>query len=125
MTDSANSRHAGDIARVSVGLAVLLVAALAVRRAQLSQFETDLFRLINHLPSTIEPVVVVFMQAGNVVAAPILGVVVVFLTASGCAWPSTYPLPAGWRGSSPRQSRASSNDLGRRGFSATSSDSIT
>ena len=77
MTRSVNSRHAGDVARVIVGLAVLLLAALAVRREQLSQFEADVFRLINHLPSVIEPVVVVVMQAGNVVAAPILGGVVV------------------------------------------------
>lgn len=77
MTESVNSRHPGDVARVIVGIAILLLAALAVRREELSQFETDVFRLINHLPSAIEPVVVVVMQVGNVVAAPIAGVVVV------------------------------------------------
>ena len=76
--DPFTSRHPGDVARVVVGLVVLLLASLAVRREQLSQFETDVFRLINDLPAVIEPVLVTIMQAGNVVAAPVLGIVVVF-----------------------------------------------
>lgn len=74
---SATSRHPGDAVRVFVGIVVLLVACLAVQRNQLTRFEADIFRLINDLPSTIEPVLVSIMQAGNVVAAPILGVVLV------------------------------------------------
>ena len=75
--DPFTSRHPGDVARVVVGLVVLLLASLAVRREQLSQFETDVFRLINDLPAVIEPVLVSIMQAGNVVAAPVLGIVIV------------------------------------------------
>lgn len=75
--DPSTSRHPGDVARVVVGMVVLLLAGLAVQREQLSQFEADLFRLVNDLPSALEPVLVAVMQAGNVVAAPVLGAVVV------------------------------------------------
>lgn len=75
--DRSTSRHPGDAARVVVGVAVLLLAGLAVQRERLSGFEADIFRLINDLPSGLEPVLVSVMQAGNVVAAPVLAVVVV------------------------------------------------
>ncbi len=75
--DPFTSRHPGDVARVVVGMVVLLLAGLAVQRDELSQFEGDVFRLINDLPSVIEPVLVSIMQAGNVVAAPVLGVLIV------------------------------------------------
>jgi undecaprenyl-diphosphatase len=67
------------VARLIVGMVVLLLASLAVQRDQLSQFEGNVFRLINDLPSVIEPVLVSIMQAGNVVAAPVLGLVIVAL----------------------------------------------
>lgn len=72
-----SSRHPGDAARVVLGIAVLLLAGLAVQREQLSTFEADVFRLINDLPSGLEPMLVAIMQAGNVVAAPVLAVVIV------------------------------------------------
>jgi glycosyltransferase 2 family protein len=72
---SPTSRHPGDVLRLVVGLLVLLVAVLAVYRDHLSTFETNLFRLINDLPAAIGPYLDVIMQAGNVVAAPILAVV--------------------------------------------------
>ena len=64
------SRHAGDVARVVAGLGVLAMSLLAVRRAQLSAFERDLFLLVNNLPGIFNPLLVAIMQAGNVVAAP-------------------------------------------------------
>lgn len=56
---------------------MFLLACLAVQREQLSRFEADVFRLINNLPSALDPVLLPLMQAGNVVAAPVLGLVVV------------------------------------------------
>ena len=47
------------------------VTLLAVQRTRLTAFERDLFRLINDLPAWMGPVLVVAMQAGNVVAAPV------------------------------------------------------
>lgn len=65
-----SGRHPGDAVRVGLGLAGLAISALAVQRDRLTAFETDLFRLINDLPSQVSPILTVIMQAGNVVAAP-------------------------------------------------------
>ncbi|HWH33942.1 MAG TPA: phosphatase PAP2 family protein [Acidimicrobiales bacterium] len=70
-----NSRHPGDAVRVALGLAALLVALLAVQRDDLSTFETDVFRLVNNLPSWLAQVLGPIMQLGNVLAAPVLGAV--------------------------------------------------
>lgn len=63
------SRHPGDIARIVVGITVLLIAVLAVQRSRLTLFEEDLFRLVNDLPGVISPLVMVVMQGGNVFAS--------------------------------------------------------
>lgn len=65
MTEVAE-RSAGDVARVVVGAAVLGVSLLAVQRDHLTTFERDLFRIVNDLPGTIESLVKVVMQLGNV-----------------------------------------------------------
>lgn len=69
------SRHPGDMVRLVAGAAVLAVSVLAVYRDRVSVFETNLFRLGNDLPAAIEPYLNVIMQAGNVVAAPVLAAI--------------------------------------------------
>jgi undecaprenyl-diphosphatase len=72
-------RHPGDALRIAIGLVVLGLAALAVQRDRLTRFEGDLFHLVNHLPSQLEPVLQVVMQAGNVVAALVAAVVMLLV----------------------------------------------
>jgi glycosyltransferase 2 family protein len=67
---ASTSRHPGDIVRLLAGALVLGVTVLAVYRDRLSIFETNLFRLVNDLPSAISPYLNLVMQAGNVGAAP-------------------------------------------------------
>ena len=71
-----NIRHPGDVVRVSAGIVVLVITVLAVYRDRLSTFETNLFRLINDLPSAIAPYLNVVMQAGNALAGPVLALLV-------------------------------------------------
>src|SRR5690349_10706698 len=68
-------RHAGDLLRVALGLAILGLGFLLAQQGQLSAFERDLFRLVNDLPGFFFPVVWAIMQLGNVVAVPTLAAV--------------------------------------------------
>ncbi|MCZ2849775.1 phosphatase PAP2 family protein [Modestobacter sp. VKM Ac-2978] len=70
-------RHAGDLVRVGLGLAVLGIGFLIARRGEISLVERDLFRLVNDLPTLLMPVVWLVMQLGNVVAVPTLAAVAV------------------------------------------------
>jgi undecaprenyl-diphosphatase len=65
-------RHAGDLLRVGLGLALLGVGFLIAQRGEISLFERDLFRILNDLPPVVFPAVWVAMQLGNVVAVPTL-----------------------------------------------------
>ncbi len=99
-------RHPGDAVRVVVGLLVLGLASLAVQRDRLTRFEGDLFHLLNGLPSHLEPVLQVVMQAGNVVAALVAAVVMLVVArqhrraafdvavAGGLAWMAAKELKA-------------------------------
>jgi glycosyltransferase 2 family protein len=79
VTPSSSSRHSGDVARVVVGAAVLAVCLLAVQRDRLTVFETNLFHLLNDLPDQLSVVLGPVMQAGNVIAAPVIGLVLLLL----------------------------------------------
>ncbi len=68
----APQRHATDLVRFVLGLAVLGIGFLLAQRGELSQFERNLFRLVNDLPGIVFPVVWVVMQLGNVVAVPVV-----------------------------------------------------
>jgi undecaprenyl-diphosphatase len=56
--------------RVAVGVVVLAVSAAVAGTGRLSAFERDLFRLVNHLPSTLEVPLITVMQAGAIGAVP-------------------------------------------------------
>ena len=60
-------RHPGDLLRLVLGAAILLLTAVAVEQDRVGRFETNLFRLINDLPdpSFLYPVVWSIMQLGN------------------------------------------------------------
>lgn len=70
---SATARHPGDMIRVAVGLLAMFVSLLAVQRNRITMFETDVFRLVNDLPSRLSIVLGPVMQLGNVFAAPAVG----------------------------------------------------
>lgn len=76
---SPSSRHPGDGIRVVAGTIALFVSLLAVQRDQITVFETDLFRLVNDLPSRLSFVLGPVMQLGNVVAAPVVGLLSLLL----------------------------------------------
>lgn len=90
------SRHPGDLARVVVGAAVFAMSLLAVQRAHLSLFERDLFRLVNNLPSLLEPLLVAVMQAGNIVAAPVAAGLALFTRARRLALDVVVAGPTAW-----------------------------
>jgi glycosyltransferase 2 family protein len=92
----ASSRHAGDVARVVAGASVLFVSLLAVRRAQLSVFERDLFLLVNNLPGLLHPVLVTVMQAGNVFAAPTVAVLALLTRSRRLALDAMVAGPVAW-----------------------------
>jgi glycosyltransferase 2 family protein len=74
----ARGRHSGDVVRLVAGAVVLAVSVLAVQRDHLTVFERNLFRLLNDLPSALEPVLAAVMQAGNLAAGPALAAVALF-----------------------------------------------
>lgn len=65
-------RHAGDLVRAGLGLALLGIGFLIAQRGEISLLERDAFRIVNDLPSVVLPVVWAVMQLGNVVAVPTL-----------------------------------------------------
>jgi membrane-associated phospholipid phosphatase len=69
-------RHPGDVLRLLAGLAILLGCTATVRPDHVGVLETDLFRLVNDLPTALFPAFWVVMQAGNVLAVGVASVVV-------------------------------------------------
>ena len=63
-------RHPGDVVRFGLGMAALAASALAARPHQPGSAETDVFRLVNHLPETLRVPLRLVMQAGSVAALP-------------------------------------------------------
>ena len=66
-------RHPGDLVRVAAGGALLAAGAAVARQGRLSNLETDVFRLVNHLPATLEGPLQAVMQAGSLAAVPVAG----------------------------------------------------
>ena len=71
----ATARHPGDVVRVAIGSTVVLVSILLVQRDSLTLFETNLFRLVNDLPSTLGWVLWPVMQLGGFAAVPVVALV--------------------------------------------------
>ena len=69
-------RHPGDALRLVAGTAILLGCLLTVRPDHVGVLETDLFRVVNDLPSALFPLVWTVMQAGNVLAVGVASVLV-------------------------------------------------
>ncbi|SDF40624.1 undecaprenyl-diphosphatase [Blastococcus fimeti] len=65
-------RYTVDLVRVALGVAVLGLGFLAVRRGELPVVERDVFQLVNDLPPALFPGVWLVMQLGNVVAVPLV-----------------------------------------------------
>ena len=63
-------RHPGDVVRVALGVVAFATTALAARRHRPASAETDIFRLVNHLPEVFALPLRVLMQAGSVAALP-------------------------------------------------------
>ena len=63
-------RHPGDGVRFGLGMVALAASALATRRHQPGSAETELFRLVNHLPEALGLPLRVVMQAGSLAALP-------------------------------------------------------
>jgi membrane-associated phospholipid phosphatase len=61
-------RHPGDAVRLVAALAVLAASTAVVQSKRVGVLETDVFRLVNDLPSWLFPLVWVVMQAGNLLA---------------------------------------------------------
>jgi glycosyltransferase 2 family protein len=61
-------RHPGDAVRLVAAVAVLAASTAVVQARRVGVLETDLFRLVNDLPSVLFPLVWVVMQAGNLLA---------------------------------------------------------
>jgi membrane-associated phospholipid phosphatase len=69
-------RHPGDVVRLLAGAAILLTCTAVVRPDHVGVFETDVFRLVNDLPTALFPMFWVVMQAGNVLAVGVAAAVV-------------------------------------------------
>jgi glycosyltransferase 2 family protein len=76
-------RHPGDMVRLLAGTAILLACTAAVRPDHVGGFETDVFRLVNDLPTALFPLLWVVMQAGNVLA---VGVAAALVAATRRFW---------------------------------------
>jgi uncharacterized membrane protein YbhN (UPF0104 family)/membrane-associated phospholipid phosphatase/tRNA A-37 threonylcarbamoyl transferase component Bud32 len=72
-------KHPGDLLRVVLGTSTVLGTSILAYRGEVSLLETDLFRLINHLPSGIGIPLQIVMEAGS------LGAVVVASAAARAA----------------------------------------
>lgn len=68
-------RHPGDLVRLVTGLAILVGATATIRRHRVGTFEANLFRLVNDLPSYLFPFLWAVMQAGNLLAVPVVAAV--------------------------------------------------
>jgi uncharacterized protein (TIRG00374 family) len=64
-------KHVGDLLRASLGTLTVLGTSVLAYRGEVSVFETDLFRLINHLPQGIGIPLEVVMEAGSLAAVAV------------------------------------------------------
>jgi glycosyltransferase 2 family protein len=66
------ARHPADLVRLAIGLLLLVLASLPVRRNEVGTTEENLFRLVNDLPlpGWLWPFVWAVMQLGNLGAVP-------------------------------------------------------
>ncbi len=69
--------HSGDLVRLGLAVALLVVSTLAIQRTDLSAFERDVFRLVNDLPDWLMPFFEAVMQLGNMVAPVVVGLLVI------------------------------------------------
>lgn len=58
-------RHSGDVIRLILGATIFLVLTLLAFTGKISPLEEYLFRFVNNLPSALNPVINVIMQAGG------------------------------------------------------------
>jgi undecaprenyl-diphosphatase len=68
-------RHPGDVVRLVVASVVLAATIRLVNRNHIDELEIDAFRLVNDLPGVLYPPVWAVMQAGNVLAVPVLAAI--------------------------------------------------
>lgn len=80
MAARATVRHHGDLVRMGLAAALFALSVLAVQRDRLSLAERDVFRLVNDLPDAVYLPVWAVMQAGNLLAPVVAGILVVLLT---------------------------------------------
>jgi glycosyltransferase 2 family protein len=69
-------RHPGDALRLLAGVAILVASTAAVGSDRVGLLETNVFRLVNDLPTALFPLFWVVMQAGNVLAVGVVAAVV-------------------------------------------------
>jgi membrane-associated phospholipid phosphatase len=69
-------RHPGDALRLLAGVAMLVASTAVVRDDRVGLLETDVFRLVNDLPTALFPLFWTVMQAGNVVAVGVVAALV-------------------------------------------------
>ncbi len=74
---SGRERHPGDILRVVLGALVIAITAPLARMDHVSQFETDVFRVFNHLPDGMRYFFEAIMQFGALPVA--IGIALVAL----------------------------------------------
>ncbi len=67
-------RHTGDLIRVVLGIVVFGVTLAVIHRGHVGTFETNIFRLVNELPSWMSLPFVIVMQAGNFFAIVVVAV---------------------------------------------------
>ena len=70
-------RHPSDVLRLTLGLGILVWAAIAAGSTDPSRAEINLFRLINQLPDPAGAPLVGIMQLGALAAVPVVAVVCV------------------------------------------------
>ena len=89
-------RHPGDAVRIVAGAATTTACTVVARQGRISKLETDLFRVVDDLPSQLELPLRIVMQAGSFLAVGIAGLGALaarrprlardFLVAGGGAW---------------------------------------
>jgi membrane-associated phospholipid phosphatase/tRNA A-37 threonylcarbamoyl transferase component Bud32 len=65
-------RHPGDVVRLVLGVAILVVSAEVVKRDRVGVLETNVFRLVNDLPGVLYRPFWAVMQVGNLLAVPVI-----------------------------------------------------
>lgn len=70
-TGPSAQRHPGDIVRIVAASSLLGASGWVAAQGRLSQFETDVFRLVNDLPGALEGPLRAVMQAGSLVAVAV------------------------------------------------------